>query len=281
MKKIIAICVIVALITPLLLIVKSEQTTIEVSEADQIKAEQIANQTGYSVEQVLHLRQLGYTWNKVIDKLAVNKQEGGSVDELASTEEQDIIALLQQEGYSDEDIKEAKELVQWIKYKIDEVKTLLREDNEALNHLAEKFDVQQGILWTVRLKEKKGTTSLALEEYLIAAQLELSLENFLEDEEAYKRQRSEKEITYTKDLLTIQKLDEMLMELLSGSKDQEEQEKEGESKVLEPQQPGIDVLDPTKDLEQQHPNLKVPEVKPVNPNKEIQEEISNLLPYDN
>ena len=109
----------------------------------------------------------------------------------------------------------------------------------------------------------------ALEEYLISIQLELDLNEYIKDKKEYQRLKSEKEILYQKELITVEKIEQEALELLTNMNNQEE---EKESKNIDSFN-NNEVEIPTID-----PKVTIDNEKPINPLDELNKEIESIKP---
>lgn len=274
-KRIMVSFLIVVLVMPILMQftnTTAANSNYQFDEAEIIKAEQIANETGYDVDHILNLYGGGRDWNRVIELLTNNKQEGGNNDINLSQSmgsNDDLISQLSELGYSESDILEAKDMVEWVGYKLDEITTLT--DDEAYSELKDFYNINDGVYWVLRLKDIKQSYLAALDEYLIALQLELDLNKLLEDEVQYELDKNEKTITLGEEPITTYHIDQKILELLSqGNKDSNEDDVQTVN--------SNEVTDPKEGLPETNTKIEVEDVKPVNPGDEIKEEIEALLP---
>lgn len=275
-KKVMAIMLIAVLVIPLALqFTVFSPITAEGHEDEVVKkAEQLANQTGYSVNQILHLYDQGIGWNGVMESLSNNKKTGGDIDTESITEsDSKLLIELKELGFNDEQINSSREMAQWIEYKLNEIKMFItdkeEEENQLYISLSDSYNKEEALYWITRLKQKDYSELQSIDEYLSSVQIESDLKILLEDKEEYSTHKTEKTIIYNKKVITVNDIDQKLMQLISSNnkntdKDDKQPQMQGASK------------DDTKKIDVVNPKIKVKDIKPVNPADKIKDELNSI-----
>lgn len=263
--------------------------------ADPSIAADISNLTGVKTEEVLKLKQSGLTWNGVLDQL---KAGNGGTDEqrearsglLAESGMEDIVAKLRESGFEDGQIHEAKMLAERIGFQLEEIASgtgapqpavpVPGEDGtdtalEAIRQVAERYEAGMALYYMLVLQKELGGPEAVLDEYLLALQIGIDLEDFARDREAYEQAKAEKLASLKPtDRVTAAGVDEAMLERFrqnpvsigasaseAGATDTAKLEGTKADSVL--------------------PDAPVPEmrdVRPVNPAEQLRQELDALNP---
>lgn len=282
-----------------------EKTDAIADEHDRLIAGDISGMTGIPVEEVLSLRrECGGDWNKTLEKLKGRNAGAGSENKRNSMLLQadigdEFLKKLRQEGFSDNEILEAKAVAERVAFQLNEVASGDRPEAQALNadevldgnggdsgleayrQLAGEFDYKTCLFLLLKLKGEFGSLQKVMDEYLCALQLGLELETYLIDGDAYTKQKNEKSAAVKEqDIITVQKIEEKLLsELQKNNTAIRNKGTAGAGNSPGPAAEKAGSPDMTPD-----PVAPLPEtgsVKPPDPAGEILDEINALDPLKN
>ncbi len=280
---------------------------------DQAVLADISNMTGVPVGEIAKLRAEGADWNQVLSKLKAEPYlsiAGDRVSRMgALTGEKDgeaVAAELIQVGFSREQIMQAKLLAERVQMQLasiadneifrnpaplnpnhkvgTETSTKDEEEMEAYSKLATAFRTSDAISFMVRLQAELGGMEQVLNEYLLALQLELTLEDYAADPKAYEEAK-EKQLSFIPlfRAVTIQSIEEQALKQLQESNRREQEnaatfgQLDGNKETTLPATLQEGITAPLPDL----PASAAPgvrDVKPVNPAEQIMKEIDHLNP---
>ncbi|WP_105616648.1 hypothetical protein [Vallitalea okinawensis] len=227
------------------------------SDTDIEKARKLANETGTAIDDIYNWLSQGYDWNTIIQLTTHTKTEGEDLSkELLNMERQDL-------DFQEEKILEASQQLELVQFKLDEIITFSKE-SESYRNLKGKIINDDALYWMLTLEEHFNSLEDALGEYLVAIQLELDLNSLLQDEEAYEQEKFDKELQYMDELITLEKIEEEVLRVLTTMNDQYEEQENEEVNLPEVK---VDV-----------PKPSIENPKPVNPAEAIKTEIDNLKP---
>ncbi len=299
--KIISIIIGIALISQITLFsvktIESKKSSYAQSNDDQRIAADLSNATGISVGRILEIRNLGKTWNEVIERLKIENKDV-STDNLKNLLDTGVgdtfVKELISKGFDKEDIMQAKLLVERLQFQLSEI---LNSDNNADSNpekniedsigvvtttsqnkedlseyktIADKFDQAQAITMILALKKDFGSMEAALDEYLLSIQLDLNLEDYLKHKDKYQEAKQEKLKTFLKEVITLSKIEDKMLEMIEQSNEQNKNEAIINSDVNNNTQ-----YDSSED------KVSVPKVeniKPKSPMDEINQEIKVINP---
>lgn len=200
------------------------------TEADDMKtAEDISNLTGVDVNTILDIKKKGLSWNEVLKELeSVNgKNENGRFDRdktlLVQNLEEDLVNQLISEGYSGEEIIEARLLVERVQFQLNEILNkekysasvmpdTAEDDLSKYEDLAERIDIKQCLPFMLRLRSEIGTFEMVMDEYLTCLQLDIDYSMYFEDKAEYLKNKSVK--IAGKTIITVQRLEEKFLLVL-------------------------------------------------------------------
>lgn len=272
-----------------LLNAKAEQTT-----ADDIKiAEDISNLTGIDVNVILDIRKKGLSWNEVLEEVERTSSKAGNnrADRnnmlLTQNLGEDLVSQLKKEGFSEEEIIEARLLIERVQFQLNEIVNegkhpasviadMTGDDFGIYEELAEKIDITACLPLMLRLKNEFGTFEKVMDEYLACLQLDMDLSLYIEDKTEYLKEKSVGSAGKT--LITVRRIEEKLLLCL--------QKENVENKDFE-QKPGSTPAD-NNFLNNESPFVTPfvpePEIKnviPENPADALMNEIRRINPVIN
>lgn len=282
--------------------VKAEQ----LSEDEKRIAADISNTTGVEMKEILKLHENGLSWNEILDRLKGRLENTGDRkqrDKLLTNDGigADYIEALKKEGFKNEEIMEAKLLVERVLFQLHEItgengfqpadpqaeiNTEIKntgsgqsgneEDISPYTELEGKLDARTAVMLMLKLRQEFGSFERVLDEYLYALQAGLALEEYLKDREAYEKQKDEKSLTLdAQKVITMAKIEEMMLKKLQQSNTQNKPD------TPDRIEPG-ETPDKTE-ADQDIPKPPVPDmedVKPKNPSDEIMNEIKQISPVN-
>lgn len=297
-----ALLLCVALIVPSFLLVLSKDEESE-TKGDAAVAADISNMTGVKTELILNLRQAGLSWNEVLESLEKKGKDNKSAKNdrselLAGVGIEETIVKLQEEGFVDEDMMEAKMIAERLQFQLQEltddqakgpeqpaVLTVAGEEEkkkdakiEAIRKLSGQFDLGMAVYGMVKLKQSFGSFEAALDEYLLALQLGIRFEQYFEDKEAYLKEKEEKSASLTHDeIITITVVE---LTMLENVQQNNRQAAEDDRKTPQAEIMASELSSSSKGEMSLHdiPLPQVAEVKPENPAMQVMKEIESLNP---
>lgn len=261
-KKIISLCIIVAIVLPSFIITNkviiSEKNSkyIDYSKEDKQIAADISNITGSKTEDILNLKKQDNSWNEVLDLLKRDKES--SSGRIQSGIDKDLIENLKKIGNNEKDINEAISIIERLEVQLNEISSKsenqISKDNvkpisnnveDFLNEekseseidlkpyidLLNKFDKKKALSLMLKLKKSFGTFEKVLDEYLLALQIDINLELFIGDQKEYEKEKNEKIGKITPDsIISIEKIEKVGLDLFKNSNKQTKQ-KESNNQV--------------------------------------------------
>lgn len=273
------------------------------SEDDRKIAVDISNTTGFSVEEVLALKRQGKTWNEVLERLKLEGGNTGDRDErearlLQDTLEKEDIEAFMKEGYTQEEIMEAKLLVERVLFQLQQISEQgglaeiapkaevispgaaeenPPEDISAYTALMEKIEESIAVKLMLRLKMAFGSLGKVFDEYLFALQADMNLEDYLLDMTVYMEKKAEKTMAMGgQEVITMAVIEEKLLKKIQALN---KNVAPGSTEIPEnPVKPELSVL--REDM----PKAPVPvmeDVRPRNPAEEVMNELKQISPVDN
>lgn len=270
--------------------------------AEQIVAD-ISNLTGTPSEEVVRLKQSGLSWNEVLERLKSEKGMKAREREARSsllTEEnmEETVTKLRKSGFSDEDIQMAKLLAERIEFQLKEIAGASEVPSsplvpvsgtvgpngddtkkEALQSLAEKYDPASAVYYLLTLKEELGGSEAVMDEYLISLQLDLDLQLYMDDRDAYLKSKEEKTAGFLADsLVTAAFIEETLLEQMNQRELKEPGETITTATDISHEKPAAPEGITTDSARENFAVPEVPNVNPVNPSEQIQQELDALNP---
>lgn len=306
--KYISILVLLALLAtsiPLTIAGFSQGSTLNMDNAsaeDKRIASEISNETGVTIDEVFKLKTNQRTWNDVLRmiKNSNSKNQTGLKDErdkllLDSGLTEDVVKDLKADGFTDDNINEVKmlvdrvvmqlsDIVQENSTKIEAPKVDITVDNDksedisSYEKLSKQIDVKKAIYFALKLSKDYGSYELALDEYLYSLQLDLDLNDYLKDKEAYLKKRDEKKANLSEqDKLTVSKIEEKALQVLQADEDKN---KEADATVnIKPDTNNSSTDMKDTDLPEL-PQANPKDNKPQNPTDDVMNEIKSINPID-
>ncbi|MDR6553470.1 hypothetical protein [Paenibacillus qinlingensis] len=301
-RKFIAVIIGVSLIAQMFLFVVGDKalttTNAESSQSDDNKtAADISNMTGVKIEEILKLKQSGLSWNEVLDKLKqapnTDTQKGNRSNLLAGMElGEDAVAKLIAQGFTNEEIMEAKMLAERVQFQLKElvndtkitpqvpvleIKLDTKKDDKLSEFpkITEQFDVNSVLYFMLMLKKDFGSLEAVLDEYLFALQIGINLEDYIQDKDKYLKAKEEKSIGLTRDkVITMSVIESALLEKIQQNNQTAKDEFTTQGKA------GSATTKDTKEksLLPDVPLPTVKDVKPGNPAADIMKEVNVLNP---
>lgn len=211
----------------------------EISQEDKNIASQISNTTGVNSDEIIVLKRQGKTWNEILEILK-SHNEKRSKEEKAKRKkllaeasvEADIIKKLREDGHSDEELTQANMNIERVIFQLKEIASSVeemptmnyikaeeieenQEDISSYTKLLSQINPNTAIYLMLKLKSDLGSMKNVLDEYLYALQIEINLEKYIEDKEAYKEEKIEKSLGINPDeIITLDKIEEKILEKL-------------------------------------------------------------------
>lgn len=307
--KTLVFLVIAALVFPTVLYVFTHRQETRISalgdlegSVEQIVAD-ISNLTGASSEEITQLKQSGLSWNQILERLKLEKgsytQEREARSSLLTEKNmEETVIKLRSFGFSDEDIQGAKLMAERVEFQLKEIvgastapsspaipvagELEPKGENlkkEVIQSLAEKYDSASAVYYLLALKEELGDTSTVMDEYLLALQLDLNMQLYMDDRDAYLKSKEVKTAGYLPDsIVTVAYIEEMLLEQINQRAVMNSGHSTSPSTDLNqknstaPEEVNIDLPGESFRVPE------VPNVNPVNPSEQIQQELDALNP---
>ncbi|MFZ5986012.1 MAG: hypothetical protein ACOYWZ_02680 [Bacillota bacterium] len=261
---------------------------------DQKIAEDISNMTGEKTKDILKLKNEGKSWNEILEILKNNSGQN-QVDRENRSDfltESDLgdeyVEKLKKEGFTQEEIMEAKSLVERVMFNLREIteKSLNKpdipkvevgetldteEDTPAYEELAGKIDLKIAVYLILKLESEFGSMEGVLDEYLYSIQIGADLEKMIIDKEAYEEEKREKGAGLDiKKIITLAKIEEKLLQKIQSQNNNKVEfdidPKSGEAK------PGLE----PEAIKPPLPDIGPKDVKPKDPLEDVMKEINDI-----
>jgi hypothetical protein len=267
----------------------------ELANEDKTTISDISNMTGVKADEIIKLREAGKTWNEILELIKNNpdyKAEGDSTkrsNTLTKTNmDEDTVKKLKEEGFTEEQIIEAKSLVERVIFQLEEIANMqvaaplqpedgvtaneVKEENlTAYVELSGKINLNEAVYLILKLGDELGSMQAVLDEYLCSLQLDIDLNQYLINKEEYEMQKQQKLAEMlAQDIITTAGIDEKMLDML-----QSKNKKAEENLVVKTYIPTI----PDTVIESPLPDVQAPEaleIKPQNPAEAILQEIEGL-----
>ncbi len=283
------------------------------SQEDRRIATEISNETGFSVEEVFNYKIAGRSWSQVLDILRTTSHiadAGGKSDKnsvlLSNGLDEDFISKLKKEGFSQQQIIDAKMLAERVILQLQDIaayharsqakpveapgagqadQKVLEEDKEdsskAYSELSKKIDSKDAIYFMLKLKSDFGSYESAFDEYLCSLQLELDIGEYIKDRKAYLIKKEDKSLMLNgKKIITLQNIEEKNIEILQWDNMKAQSEtfpsldKRAGGQTAQISQAAEDSPNPLPEA----PRVDAGTVKPKNPTDEVMDEINKINP---
>lgn len=272
-------------------------------------AADISNMTGATTERILALKSSGRSWNEVLEQLKngdaadnENSPEERNRQLLASGLGEEVIRNWVDEGYTEEDIWNAKLLTERTEMQMkqlaepgdirtlapdspprlpDSVQAISPADTEqafqsALLTVMNLFEADAAMEWMLTYNSEFGSNEEVLDEYLLTLQLELDLKDYAQDKDQYERDKAAK-LAARADAAPLVSLAEMERRLLERIR--QENASNMEQNAVEPIGPATSGAEVESEIPAPDVLMpKIEEVKPRNPAEEIREELERINP---
>ena len=267
----------------------------ELANEDRTTISDISNMTGVKADEIIRLKKEGKSWNEILELIKNNpdyKSEGDSTkrsDTLTKTNmDEDTIKKLKEEGFVEEQIIEAKSLVERVIFQLEEIANMqvvaLLQPEAGVNanevkeeslmayvELSGKINLNEAVYLILKLEDELGSIQAVLDEYICSLQLDIDLNHHLINKEEYKKQKQQKLAEMlAQDIITATGIDEKMLDML-----QSKNKKAEENLVVKTYIPTI----PDTVIESPLPDVQAPEaleIKPQNPAEAILQEIEGL-----
>lgn len=302
-KKLLIVLVIIALLLPTFTITNGLISTNDVTAAkdmsieDKRIAEDISNMTGVKIDEIVEQKNQGATWNEVLDKLKkvdyTNQNERDARNTVLATTgvDSELVKRLKSEGFKDDEINEAKMLIDRVTLQLSEIitsqdgndqqlrsvstdiDTQTEEDITQYAELSDKIDTNTALYLILKLSKDFITKENVLDEYLLSLQIGVNFEDYIVDKKTYETEKNEKMISADlQKIITIAKIEETLLKLIQQrsvkdkNNDDLESGSENESDISNP-----DIIS------QELPIPYVGEARPQSPTEDVMKEVNEII----
>lgn len=271
---------------------------VEINENDKAVAAEISNVTGAGINEITKLINEQGSWNKVLEvlksrnKTKDEKEKNTRSDVLAENGvEKEYVDKLKKLGFTNEQITESKMLADRVIYQLDEItsendnttkqveaadkKDATKEDEDITQYadLAKKIKLNDAIYFMLILEKDYKGYEKALDEYLYSLQVDLKLDKYIENKEAYKEEKDAKNSTIdTNKIITLSKIEEKLLQRLQKRNSSSQQTKAEAKNTTQ----GAEGNSKSKDTSIQVPLPDVNNNRPKNPSEDIMKEINSI-----
>lgn len=268
-------------------------TTYELTNEDKSTISEISNMTGVKADEIIMLRKEGKSWNQILELIKNNPgyKAEGDVEKrngilVKTGMDEAVISKLIEEGFTEEEITEAKSLMERVLFQLDEIantqiittsapdtmsNTADNKEAEITEYkdLAGKIDLNEAVCLILKLSDELGGMQAVLDEYLCALQLGIDLNQCLADKEGYQKQKQQRLSELgTQDIITAARIEEKMLEMLQNMNNKND-DGMPEIKATVPSISGAAIDSPLPDVEA--PDAQ--NIKPQNPAEVIMQEI--------
>jgi len=267
----------------------------ELTDQDKNTVSEISNMTGVEADKIIKLRKEGKSWNEILKFIKSNP--GYKAEEDAAARNSTLVKngmaeatinKLKEEGFSEEEISEAKSLVERIMFQLDEITCMQaavpslpdtgtyanekkEEDMTAYTTLAGKINLSEAVYLVLKLSDELGSMKAVLDEYLCSLQLGIDLNRYPDDKEGYQKMKQQKLTELIeKDIITSADIEEKMLDMLQNMNKKDEELTELKANM--PSLPEIENESPLPDV--QLPDVQ--DIKPQNPAEAIMQEINAI-----
>lgn len=246
-------------------------------------AAEISNITGVTTSKIHQLRQEGYSWNQLLTYLSgadlAEDTNSRSAQLLRAGLSDEFMARLLEEGFSSEEIQEARILSERLQFNLLEIvrgaETAVaplagdehQEQNKSLQTLYNSFSLEEAISLILKLEKGLGSKSAALEEYITSLQLDIKLMDFIGAWEEYEALKADRMMLT--EVVTLQEIEELMLAALYQGNTANELP---EGSLIE----NNSITETTTEEKLLPPAFE--EIKPHNPAQQIMDEINQLNP---
>jgi len=296
---VLAVCVMITMV-PMFVGYPSRLPILAANSNEQKMAADISSSTGVDVEKILTLRKDGKSWNEILEEL---KGKGGStedrdqMDKLLTEEalgEKDVKMLLGA-GFTKEEIQQATLIAERIQFQLQEITssngnetisaakempetgevTSENSDNTAVyKELEEKLNIKNAITLMLKLKAAFGSMEQVMDEYLYSLQVDINLEDYLTDRQAYQKKKNDKNLEAgNKKIITMSDIENEMLKTIQHSNVNNDTKEVTDSGSKPSDNSGWKADDKPKS-----PLPEVTDVTPRDPGEDILEEIQQINP---
>lgn len=304
-KKAIVVVLLVCVLTtmiPILTALPGKAPGLGTETNDKKIAADISSTTGVEAEKILALKKDGKSWNEILEYL---KGKGGSTEDREEMEnlltenvlgEEDTEQLLAA-GFTAEEIQQATLLAERVQFQLQEITSstgtevttdvqsvpmadgnddAINDDMAAYKALEEKLNLKTIIILMIKLKDAFGSMEEVMNEYLYSLQVDINLEDYLTDSEAYLEKKKDKSIeAQSKKILTMSDIENEMLKAI--------QQNDVNNVINEDPGSTVNSLDNTDRAVDDGPVSPLPEMKdvaPGNPGDDILLEIQQINPLE-
>lgn len=265
----------------------------ELTDEDKTTVSEISNMTGVKADKIIKLRKEGKSWNEILEHIKNNpgyRVEGDGITRkniLAKNGlEEDTFKKLKGEGYTGEQISEAKSLMERAVFQLDEISNMQKmtpkvtdtgaNDITAYTALAGKINPNEAVYLILKLHDELKSLQSALDEYLCSLQLDIDLKLYFSDKEEYKKQKQQKMAELAgREIITTAGIEEKMLDMLMNMNAKDEGIPEINTDILS---------SPGTVIESSLPDITAPDtqdIKPQNPADAIMQEINGIIAGSN
>lgn len=188
--------------------------TYEINNDDKMTASEISNMTGVTADEIIKHRKEGKTWNQILELIKNNpgyRDDGSRREEALAQSDMDEAALkkLKEDGFTEEEIVEAKSLVERAIFQLGEIINMKamtpfapdtgintpdnkEEDTTIYYELTNEINLSEAVHVILNLRDYMGTIQAAFDEYLYSLQLGIDISQYLARMEEYKKEKQQK-----------------------------------------------------------------------------------------
>lgn len=296
---VLAVCVMITMV-PMFVGYPSRLPILAANSNERKMAADISSSTGVDVDKILTLRKDGKSWNEILEEL---KGKGGStedrdqMDKLLTEEalgEKDVKMLLGA-GFTKEEIQQATLIAERIQFQLQEITssngketisaakempetgevTSENGDSTAVyKELEEKLNIKNAITLMLKLKAAFGSMEQVMDEYLYSLQVDINLEDYLTDRQAYQKKKNDKNLEAgNKKIITMSDIENEMLKTIQQSNVNNDTKEVTDSGSKPSDNSGWKADDKPKS-----PLPEVTDVAPRNPGEDILEEIQQINP---
>lgn len=267
--------------------------TYEINNDDKMTASEISNMTGVTADEIIKHRKEGKTWNQILELIKNNpgyRDDGSRREEALAQSDMDEAALkkLKEDGFTEEEIVEAKSLVERAIFQLGEIINMKaaapfapdtgmntpdnkEEDTTIYYELTNEINLSEAVHVILNLRDYMGTIQAAFDEYLYSLQLGIDISQYLARMEEYKKEKQQKlAVKGLQHIITSADIEEKMLEVLQSMN--KKTEGAPETKTGAPSLP--DMANESLLPEVQTPSVQ--SIKPQNPAEELILEIDKI-----
>lgn len=265
-------------------------------------AADISNSTGVETEKILALKKAGKSWNEILEYL---KGKGGSTEDRNEMDKrltEDVLGekdveLLIGKGFTKEEIQQATLIAERVQFQLQEITSgngtetisdvqkvpeagettdTENENMSVYKELEGKFNIKTVTALMLKLKASFGSMEQVMDEYLYSLQVDINLEDYLADREAYQKKKNDKSLeAENKKIITMSDIEnEMLKAMQQNHVDNDIKEAPDSNKKPS------DNTGWKADDKPASPLPEMEDVTPQNPGEDILKEIQQINPLE-